>query len=190
MSYRFHTDAGHGWLAVPIAELRARLNRNLLGRSAVDSAPAWVVEVAGDELTSAQMDSLYFRFGETIERISRDNISSRSDGLIMDMAEYAGVWRAQARSFVRAILGAVLTAVDGEDGQMGAGIARAAAQTEIEEKRVRAFVRHLCREALNVYEKNRVVATGDLVDKARRKAGIASENLQPLLEALLAQWRP
>ena len=73
---------------------------------------------------------------------------------------------------------------------MGAGIARAAAQTEIEEKRVRAFVRHLCREALNVYEKNRVVATGDLVDKARRKAGIASENLQPLLEALLAQWRP
>ncbi len=176
--------------APPIAELRARLNRNLLGRSAVYSAPAWVVEVAGDELTSAQMDSLYFRFGETIERISRDNISSRSDGLIMDMAEYAGVWRAQARSFVRAILGAVLAAIDGDDAQMGAGIARAAAQTEIEEKRVRAFVRNLCREALNVYEKNRVVATGDLVDKARRKAGIASEKQQPLLEALLAQWRP
>ncbi len=176
-------------VAPPIAELRARLSRNLLGRSAVSSAPAWVVEVAGNELKPVQIDSLYFRFGQTVERISRDNISSRSDGLIMDMAEYAGVWRAQARSFVRGILGAVLADVESEGTQTREGIARAAAQTDLDEERVRAFLRHLCREALSVYEKNKVAATGDLVEKARRKADIAPANIQPLLEALVEQWR-
>lgn len=175
--------------APAMAELRARLNRNLLARASVSAAPQWVREVAGKGVNANQVDSLYFRFGETIERISRDNISSRSDGLVMDMAEYAGVWRAQARTFLRGVIGAVLTDVEGDAALTGTAILRAAAAAGVEEERTRSFIRHLCKEALSVYEKNKIAATGDLVERARRKADIPSEKMQPLIEALVAQWR-
>lgn len=175
--------------APSIAELRARLNRGLLARSVVKPAPLWVRTAGGKGLNGGQVDSLYARLGETVTRISRANISSRSDGLVMDMAEYAGVWRAQSRRFLQGVLKAVLADVESEGEQTGGGIARVAAEVTIEEERVRTFVRHLCREALSLYDKNKVSSTSDLVEKARRKAAIGRDEIQPLLEALVAEWQ-
>ncbi len=175
--------------APPIAELRARLNRGLLARSAVQSAPPWVRRVAGEDLKRKQADSLYARLGETVARISRANISSRSDGLVMDMAEYAGVWRSQAQRFLQGILRAALADVEAGGERTGEGLARAAAEAAVDEKRVRVFVRHVCKEALSLYEKNNISATNDLIEKARRKADIGSDEIQPLLDALVTQWQ-
>ena len=122
--------------APPIAELRARLNRGLLARSAVQSAPPWVRRVAGEDLKREQVDSLYARLGETVARISRANISSRSDGLVMDMAEYAGVLRAQAQRFYR-ILRRHWPMLKEESER--ARDWPAAAEAAINEKRVRVF---------------------------------------------------
>ncbi|MEE2726247.1 MAG: hypothetical protein VX792_04175 [Candidatus Latescibacterota bacterium] len=175
--------------APPIAELRARLNRGLLARSAVRSAPAWVRSVAGEGLRRGQVDSLYARLGETLARIFRANISSRTDGLVMDMAEYAGVWRAQAQRFLQGILKAAMTDVESGGERMGEAITQAAVEVALDEEQVRTFVRHLCKEALALYDKNKIAATNDLVDKARRKAGIERDEIQPLLEALVNQWQ-
>ena len=175
--------------APPIAELRARLNRGLLARSAVQSAPPWVRRVAGEDLKREQVDSLYARLGETVARIFRANISSRSDGLVMDMAEYAGVWRAQAQRFLQGILRAALADVEAGGERTGEVLARAADEAAIDEKRVRVFVHHVCKEALSLYEKNNISATNDLIEKARRKADIGSDEIQPLLNALVTQWQ-
>ena len=72
---------------------------------------------------------------------------------------------------------------------MGEGIAQAAVEVSLDEEQVRTFVRHLCKEALALYDRNKIAATNDLVDKARRKAGIEPDEIQPLLEALVNQWQ-
>lgn len=174
----------------PPVDLRARLNRQRLARSAANT-PAWVRELnAGGELSAAQIDSLYVRFGETLRRLSQANISSRSDGLIIDMAEYAGTWRAQARTFVVDLLRAALVDLEEESGHLRPGIARAAAAAEIEEQKGVGFVRRIGEEALKVYGDNKVVATGDLVEKARRKARLSTEEKGRLLQALMNEWQP
>ena len=62
-------------------------------------------------------------------------------------------------------------------------------KVSLDEEQVRTFVRHLCKEALALYDRNKIAATNDLVDKARRKAGIEPDEIQPLLEALVNQWQ-
>jgi hypothetical protein len=169
--------------------LRSRLNRRqLLARAQV--APAWVRDLnKNSEVSTAQVDSLYYRLGETLRRLSNANISSRSDGLVMDMAEYAGTWRAQARSFVIGLLHATLEDIEDEGGRLRPALARAAVDAEVEEKQVVAFMRRLCDQALKVYENNKVVATGDLVDKARRKARLSPQEMQRVLEVLVNHWK-
>jgi len=148
-----------------------------------------VRSVAGEGLRRGQVDSLYARLGETLARISRANISSRTDGLVMDMAEYAGVWRAQAQRFLQEILKAAMSDVESGGERMGEGITQAAVEVSLDEEQVRTFVGHLCRQVLALYDKNKIAATNDLVDRARRKAGIEPDEIQPLLEALVNQWQ-
>ncbi|MFT5089394.1 MAG: hypothetical protein ACI906_000669 [Candidatus Latescibacterota bacterium] len=172
------------------ADLRARLSRQRLARTQALGAPAWVRQLDTDgDLSTRQIDSLYYRLGETLQRLSQENISSRSDGLIMDMAEYAGTWRAQAKVFVVDLLQATLADLDVEAGRVRPAAARAALATKIEEKKVVTFVRGLCAESLKVYGGNKVVATGDLVEKARRKARLSREEMQRLLQALVNEWQ-
>ncbi len=172
------------------ADLRARLNRQLLARDESLAAPAWVRELtAGGDLSVAQIDSLYFRFGETLQRLSQENISSRSDGLIIDMAEYAGVWKAQVRVFVVDLLRVALGQLDAESGTLRPALARAAVAAEVEEKQVISFVRRICEESLKVYEDNKVVATGDLIEKGRRKARLSEGEMERLLKALMSEWQ-
>jgi hypothetical protein len=174
----------------PPANLRARLNRQRLARSAI-STPAWVRELnSGGDLSVQQIDSLYVRFGETLRRLSQANISSRSDGLIIDMAEYAGTWRAQARTFVMDILRVALVDLDVESGHLRPAIVRAAVSAEVEEKKAVSFVRSIGEEALKVYADNKVVSTGDLVEKARRKARLSEQEMRLLLQAMMNEWQP
>lgn len=174
---------------LPPADLRARLSRQRLARVQALGAPAWVRQLnsAGD-LSVQQVDSLYCRLRETLQRLSQENISSRSDGLIMDMAEYAGTWRAQASVFVMDLLRATLVDLDKETGHVRPAVLRAALAAEIEEKKADIFVRRLCEESLKVYDDNKVVATSDLVEKARRKARLSQEEKQRLLQALIREW--
>lgn len=174
----------------PPADLRARLNRQRLARREI-STPAWVRELnAGGDLSGQQIDSLYVRFGETLRRLSQANISSRSDGLIIDMAEYAGTWRAQARTFVMDILRVALVDLDVESGHLRPAIVRAAVSAEVEEKKAVSFVRSICEEALKVYADNKVVSTGDLVERARRKARLSEQEMRLLLQAMMNEWQP
>ncbi len=173
--------------AISMLALRSRLNRQLLSSAQV--APAWVRALNEDsDISAAQIDSLYYRLGETLRRLSQANISSRSDGLVMDMAEYAGTWRAQARNFVIGLLHATLADIEDEGGRLRPALARAALDAEVEEKQVVVFMRRLCNQALKVYDNNKVVATGDLVDKARRKADLSPQEMQRVLEMLVNQW--
>ena len=51
-------------------------------------------------------------------------------------------------------------------------------------------MRRIGEEALKVYTDNKVVATGDLVEKARRKAGLSEQEMRLLLPALMNEWQP
>ena len=69
-----------------------------------------------------------------------------------------------------------------------AGLVRPAFNAGVEEPPVVVFMRRLCGRALKVFENNKVVATGGLVDKARRKADLSPQEMQRVLEELMNQW--
>ena len=103
-----------------VPALRSRLNRALLAKR--KPAPDWVRALNDDEGVSlGQVDSLYYRLTHSLARLTADRINARTDGIVMDLAEYAGTWRAQARHLLQKLL--TKTLADLEQGRLQEQIA-------------------------------------------------------------------
>ena len=148
-------------------------------------APAWVRALNDDEGVSlGQVDSLYYRLTQSLARLTADRINARTDGIVMDIAEYAGTWRAQAQHLLQKLLAKTLA--DLEQGQLQSQIETAAAEVGVDGDQATHLVQSLCREALKVYTEGKVASSKTLIDKARRRAKLSEEQAQDLLAVLAA----
>ena len=167
--------------AVPT--IRSRLNRSLLAKR--HPAPDWVRALNDDaEVSQGQIDSLYYRLTHSLARLTAERINARTDGIVMDIAEYAGTWRAQARHFLQKLLAKTLA--DLEQGRLQEQIANAAAEVGVDGDKATRLVQSLCREALKIYADGKVASSETLIDKARRRAKLSEEQAQDLLAVLAA----
>ena len=181
-------DAGTGRAqkavqAAAVPALRSRLNRSLLAKR--KPAPAWVRALNDDEgVSPGQVDSLYYRLTHSLARLTADRINARSDGIVMDLAEYAGTWRAQARHFLQKLLAKTLA--DLEQGRLQEQIAATAAEVGVDGDKAARLVQSLCREALKIYTEGKVASSETLIDRARRRAKLSEEQARHLLAVLAA----
>ena len=163
--------------------LRSRLNRSLLAKRT--PAPDWVRALNDDaEMSRGQVDSLYYRLTHSLARLTAERINARTDGIVMDIAEYAGTWRAQARHFLQKLLAKTLA--DLEQGRLQDQIAGAADEVGVDGDKATRLVQSLCREALKIYAEGKVASSETLIDKARRRAKLSEEQAQELLAVLAA----
>ena len=166
-----------------VPTIRSRLNRSLLAKR--HPAPDWVRALNDDaEVSRGQVDSLYYRLTHSLARLTADRINARTDGIVMDIAEYAGTWRAQAQHFLQKLLAKTLA--DLEQGQLQSQIETAAAEVGVDGDKAARLVQSLCREALKIYSDGKVASSETLIDKARRRAKLSEEQAQDLLAALAA----
>ena len=98
----------------------------------------------------------------------------------MDMAEYAGTWRAQAQGFLQKLLANIIA--DGEHLQPRIAVAAAAAG--VDGDKAERLVWALCRQTLDVYEDGKVALSESLLDRARRRAKLSADDTRALLVAL------
>ena len=166
-----------------VPTIRSRLNRSLLAKR--HPAPDWVRALNDDaEVSRGQVDSLYYRLTHSLARLTADRINARTDGIVMDIAEYAGTWRAQAQHFLQKLLAKTLA--DLEQGQLQSQIANASAEVGVDGDKATRLVQSLCREALKIYTEGKVASSETLIDKARRRAKLSEEQAQDLLAVLAA----
>ncbi|MXX36956.1 MAG: hypothetical protein F4Y91_05240 [Gemmatimonadetes bacterium] len=166
-----------------VPTIRSRLNRSLLAKR--HPAPDWVRALNDDAgVSRGQVDSLYYRLTHSLARLTADRINARTDGIIMDLAEYAGTWRAQAQHFLQQLLAKTLA--DLEQGRLQEQIANAAAEVGVDGDQATRLVQSLCREALKIYADGKVASSETLIDKARRRAKLSEEQAQDLLAVLAA----
>ena len=164
-----------------VPTIRSRLNRSLLAKR--HPAPDWVRALNDDAgVSRGQVDSLYYRLTHSLARLTADRINARTDGIIMDLAEYAGTWRAQAQHFLQQLLAKTLA--DLEQGRLQEQIANAAAEVGVDGDQATRLVQSLCREALKIYADGKVASSETLIDKARRRAKLSEEQAQDLLAVL------
>ena len=176
-------DAVTGRAQKAVPALRSRLNRSLLAKR--KPAPAWVRALNDDEgVSPGQVDSLYYRLTHSLARLTADRINARSDGIVMDLAEYAGTWRAQARHFLQKLLAKTLA--DLEQGRLQEQIAATAAEVGVDGDKAARLVQSLCREALKIYTEGKVASSETLIDRARRRAKLSEEQVRHLLAVLAA----
>ena len=162
---------------------RSRKNWSLLAKR--KPAPAWVRALNDDEgVSPGQVDSLYYRLTHSLARLTADRINARTDGIVMDIAEYAGTWRAQAQHLLQKLL--TKTLADLEQGQLQSQITSAAAEVGVDGDKATRLVQSLCREALKIYAEGKVASSETLIDKARRRAKLSEEQAQDLLAVLAA----
>ena len=160
---------------------RSRKNWSLLAKR--HPAPAWVRALNDDEgVSQGQVDSLYYRLTHSLARLTADRINARTDGIVMDIAEYAGTWRAQAQHLLQKLL--TKTLADLEQGQLQSQITSAAAEVGVDGDKATRLVQSLCREALKIYAEGKVASSETLIDKARRRAKLSEEQAQDLLTVL------
>ena len=163
------------------APAKSRKNWSLLAKR--KPAPDWVRALNDDdEVSLGQVDSLYYRLTHSLARLTADRINARTDGIVMDLAEYAGTWRAQARHLLQKLLAKTLA--DLEQGRLQEQIANAAAEVGVDGDQAIRLVQSLCREALKIYAEGKVASSETLIDKARRRAKLSEEQAQDLLAAL------
>ena len=164
-----------------VPTIRSRLNRSLLAKR--HPAPDWVRALNDDaEVSRGQVDSLYYRLTHSLARLTADRINARTDGIVMDIAEYAGTWRTQAKHFLQKLLAKTLA--DLEQGQLQSQIETAAAEVGVDGDKAARLVQSLCREALKIYTEGKVASSETLIDKARRRAKLSEEQAQDLLAVL------
>ena len=169
-----------------ISTITSQLNRRLLAREAeASAAPAWAQALNNDrDISSAQVDSLYYRLIFTLKRLTAENINARTDGLVMDIAEYAGVWRAQAQVFLQALLTDAIADLPNEEGRLRPQISAAAIAAGVDGDKALRMVQTLCRQMLKVYVDGKVSLSETLLDKARRRAKLSEDETRALLVEL------
>ena len=164
-----------------VPTIRSRLNRSLLAKR--KPAPDWVRALNDDEgVSRGQVDSLYYRLTHSLARLTADRINARTDGIVMDIAEYAGTWRAQAQHFLQKLLAKTLA--DLEQGRLHPQIVAAAAKVGVDGDKATRLVQSLCREALKIYAEGKVASSETLIKKARRRAKLSEEQAHDLLAVL------
>ena len=162
---------------------KSRKNWSLLAKR--KPAPDWVRALNDDEGVSlGQVDSLYYRLTQSLARLTADRIDVRTDGLVMDIAEYAGTWRTQAQHLLQKLLAKTLA--DLEQGRLQEQIAEAAAEVGVDSDQATRLVQSLCREALKIYADGKIARSDALINKARRRAKLSEEQAQDLLAVLAA----
>ena len=169
-----------------ISTITSQLNRRLLASQAeASAAPAWAQALNNDQnISSAQVDSLYYRLIFTLKRLTAENINTRTDGLVMDIAEYAGVWRAQAQGFLQALLTDAIADLPNEEGRLRPQISAAAVAAGVDGDKALRTVETLCRQMLKVYVDGKVSLSETLLDKARRRAKLSEDETRALLVEL------
>jgi len=161
--------------------LKSRKNWSLLAKR--KPAPDWVRALNDDdEVSLGQVDSLYYRLTHSLARLTADRINARTDGIVMDLAEYAGTWRTQARHLLQKLLAKTLA--DLEQGQLQSQIETAAAEVGVDGDKATRLVQSFCREALKVYTEGKVANSETLINKARRRAKLSEDQAQDLLAVL------
>ncbi len=166
-----------------VPTIRSRLNRSLLAKR--HPAPDWVRALNDDaEVSRGQVDSLYYRLTHSLARLTADRINARTDGIVMDIAEYAGTWRAQAQHFLQKLLAKTLA--DLEQGRLQSQIETVAAEVGVDGDKATRLVQSLCREALKIYTEGKVASSETLIDRARRRAKLSEEQAHNLLAVLAA----
>jgi hypothetical protein len=169
-----------------ISTITSQLNRRLLAREAeASAAPAWAQALNNDrDISSAQVDSLYYRLIFTLKRLTAENINARTDGLVMDIAEYAGVWRAQAQGFLQVLLTDAIADLLNEEGRLRPQISAAAIAAGVDGDKALRMVQTLCRQTLKIYVDGKVSLSETLLDKARRRAKLSEDETRALLVEL------
>ena len=171
------------------ASVVARLNRKLLARRTPKQWPAWAKGANQDESVSdAQVDSLLGQLTGQLYRLVDEGINSRTDGLVIDMAEKAGVRRGQARAFLQGLV----AAADARSRRPEAAVYldSISDQAEVEPKKTSALLRGIFAEAQKNFERNRPTTTKALIDKGRRAAKLSDQEVRRVLRHLVAGWEP
>ncbi|MEE3235043.1 MAG: hypothetical protein VX294_12810 [Candidatus Latescibacterota bacterium] len=170
---------------VSASQLRMRLQRKLLLGSHLGLTPDWVYEKTQEtKLRRSQTDTLYYRLRENLRRIMKENINSRSDGIIIDLADYSGIWRSDARGFVLSLLQNILQDVRAQDSLFQPILREWAISYEIEISKLEKFIEEICVGAIKAYEKGRIVVSNDLFKKARRKSGLSERDGKKILSLI------
>ena len=171
------------------ASVVAGLNRKLLARRTPKQWPAWAKEVNDDKSVSeAQVDSLLGQLTGQLYRLVDDGINSRTDGLIIDMAEKAGVRRGQARAFLQGLV--VAADARAKRPEAVVYLDSISAQAEVDPKKASALLGGIFAEAQKNFERNRPTTTKALIDKGRRAAKLSDAEVRRVLRHLVAGWQP
>ena len=170
---------------VSVSQLRMQLQRNLLTRNNYGPAPEWIYEKAEETtLRRSQIDTLYYRLRENLQRIIKENINSRSDGIITDLADYTGIWRSEARGFVLILLDEVLEDLRIKNGRMQPILKEWAISHEIEIVKLEKFIEVICIDTEKAYINGKILVSSDLVNKARIKSGLSERQMRQLISLI------
>jgi len=171
------------------AFVSALLNRRLLAKRPVQELPAWVLACNADSsISNGQVDSLVGQLKTTLHRLFRDKVNSRTNGLVMSIAEYAGSRRDQARPFLRALLSGLVLRLKQPEEQAYQAIVAAAGRAGVEKEKAVGFVISVCQRTEKSYKDGKVKTTSDIINKSRREAGLKDAQVSDLLGILLVDW--
>lgn len=170
---------------VSVSQLKMQLKRKLLARHNYGSAPEWIYEKTQEtKLRRSQIDTLYYRLLENLQRIMKGNINSRSDGIITDLADYSGIWRSDARSFVSILLDEVLEDLRIKNGRLQPILGEWAVSYEMELVKIEKFIEEICMHTNRAYKNRKILVSNDLVNKARRKSGLSERQVKQLISLI------
>jgi hypothetical protein len=172
------------------ASVVARLNRKLLAKRTPRQWPDWIRNANTDKtITNVQIDSLLGQLSSQIYRLIDEEINSRTDGIVIDMAEKAKVRRGQAREYLRALVGAVRMKIGAQDKDSQAYLRNIADEAGVDEAAVLGLVQGICDEAEKNFERNKPTTTKALIKQGRRKAKLSEEETRQLLRLLVKGWK-
>lgn len=164
----------------------ARLNRRRLARAQPRQWPEWVRQANPDpSLSTAQVDSFAAQLTYQLRRIFEDGINSRTDGIIIDMAQSAGTRRDQARGFVRQLAADIGAQVVADSSPVRSQVAAVADQQGIDEGKALRLVGEICRQIDKVFAEGKPTTTRQLLNKSRRGAKLSASEAQALAMALV-----
>lgn len=171
------------------ASVRALLNRRLLAKRPIPELPRWVLACNVDsKVRRTQLDSLVFQLKATLYRLFHDKINSRTDGLVMNIAEYAGTRRNQARPFLEALLNGLVHRFKDPEESVYQTVVTAAQRAEVDAPKALHFIIAMCELGEKGYREQKVSTTVDLIKKSRREAGLEDIQVRALLDVLLENW--
>jgi hypothetical protein len=161
--------------------LRARLNRQRLARRAASRAPEWMRPFATGSTTATQVDSYYTVLQRQLRRIVVDDVSTRIDVYVVDMAAAAASDRGLARRYLVALLRWLHEA---PDETVSAHYRHVEGQLGIDAQRVADFVRAVSGRSAELFEGHETTTTRELLRRGAREAGLSETEAVRVLGAL------